>query len=703
MKHPYQNREVSAISFNERVLQEAEDTRNPLMERLRFLGIFSSNMDEFFKVRVASIQRQIELGKGDMAPILEVIGDKSRELDERFQAAYAGITAALAVEGVKIVTEKDVAAEGGRLAEWLTDYFRANVLPMMVPIIVDEHLQFPQLTDGALYFAVRMWGERPPYAILEIPSSLPRFVELPNGNIMYVDDVIRHCLNDVFYIFEYDRIEAYEFKISRDAELDIDNDFSESYVQKMERVLAQRKGGRPTRFVYDASIPPGLRILLIEALDITGDDTLIPGGRYHNMKDLMRFPGHRPDLFFPKPGPAPHPELTRDRTPMHQTVAQQDVLITYPYQSFDHLIRFLREAAIDPKVEEIKMTLYRAAHGSQVVNALVNAARNGKRVFVSVELQARFDELHNITIAEKLTEVGATVVFGVPPMKVHAKVLLIKRGALRIAGLSTGNFNEATGRLYVDSTLLTADKRLVNDVAEVFEFLDHASRTRTMAAPKFKHLMVSPFNARKTISKLIEREKDKRDDGYIFMKVNHLTDERMVKKLHEAASAGVRMDMIIRTTSALKPHPNIRAISILDRYLEHQRVFMFGEGKDRRVYLSSADLMERNLDWRVEAAFPVYSPTVLEQVEAMMRMQASDDYKARILDETQSNPYAGGATGTRRAQIETMAYFQKLYRDSLPHAAADGHADHLANGAAQGGSAQVFLENASTGCRPTAK
>jgi len=656
----HQIREVSTLSFNERVLQEAEDKRNPLMERLRFLGIFSSNMDEFFKVRVASIQRRIELGKKGLGAVLEKVGEKSRELDGRFRVAYANITSGLAGEGIKILTERDVDAQPNGLAPWLHDYFRVNVLPSLVPIILDRDRPFPQLHDGALYFGVKMWGKDPHYAILEIPAELPRFVELPNGNIMYIDDVIRYSLHDIFYIFDYDRIEAFEFKISRDAELDIDNDFSESYVRQMERELQQRKGGRPTRLVHDAAMTPGVIQLLRHELDITEDDTLIPGGRYHNMKDLMQFPSHRPDLVFEKIPPAPHPVLQHLRTPMLDTIREQDVLVTYPYQSFGHLIRLLREAAIDPTVVAIKMTLYRVADASQVINALVNAARNGKRIVVSVELLARFDEENNIQIAEALSEAGANVVFGVPPMKVHSKLLLIERAGVHYAGLSTGNFNEVTGRLYVDSALLTADPRLTKEVADVFDLLERASKMRMVAWPKFKHLLVSPFNTRRMLMRLLRREQQKGEDGYVFLKVNHLTDAKLIRRIYEAADAGVRMDFVVRTTYALRSHPNIRAISILDRYLEHQRVFIFGRGEERRVYMSSADLMERNLDWRIEAAFPIYDEALQQEVVDMMDLQVADACKARILDDVQSNEYVGGGNGVHRVQYETYEYLRSL-------------------------------------------
>ena len=660
MKNLSQIREVSVLAFNERVLQEAEDENNPLMERLRFLGIFSSNMDEFFKVRVAGVHRQIELGQKRMDAVLEAVAEESRDLDERFLAAYAAITERLAAAGIRILTESDIETNGTQLGPWLEGFFRQQVLPALVPIIVDDRHPFPQLVDGALYFGVKMLGHRPRYAILQIPSVVPRFIELPDGSIMYVDDVIRYCLNDVFYIFDYDRIEAFEFKISRDAELDMDNDFSEDYVRRMERELEQRKGGRPTRLVYDAAMPAGMLRMLMANLEISDEDTLIGGGRYHNMKDLMAFPSRRSDLVFPKREPASHPVLAQLRRPMVDAIREQDLLLTYPYQSFDHIIRMLREAAIDPKVRAIKMTLYRAAKGSQVVNALANAAHNGKQIVVSIELQARFDEAHNIELAERLSEAGALVLYGVPPMKTHGKLLLIERDDGRLAGLSTGNFNEATGRLYVDSALLTADPRLTDEVALVFDFLERAARMRMLHPPKFRHLLVSPFNTRRTILRLLERERKKGADGYVCLKVNHLTDPKVIRKIRAAAEAGVRMDLIVRTTYAMLPHPNIRAISILDRYLEHQRVYLFGRGEDRVVYMSSADLMERNLDWRVEVAFPVYAEPLKKQVADMMALQTTDTEKARILDADQSNRYVGGGAGQHRAQTETYEYFRGL-------------------------------------------
>lgn len=667
MNNIFQIREISTLSFNERVLQEAEDERNPLMERLKFLGIFSSNMDEFFKVRVASIQRRIELGKKGMSGLLEVVGDKARLLDERFRRVYADIIDELAGEGIQILNDEDLRETSPKTKAWVDKFFRDQVLPTLVPIIIHKNQPFPQLTDGSLYFGVVMSsrGEgdgKPRYAILEIPGELPRFVQLPNGNITYIDDVIRFSLNHIFYIFDYGSISAYEFKISRDAELNVDDDFSDSYIRKMERGLEKRKGGRPTRLVYDAEMPQALLELLCKELNITKHDTAIGGGRYHNMKDLMRFPNSRPDLSYDAMSPARHPVLDRERVPMLDVVKRRDVLVTFPYQSFDHLVRLLREAAIDPKVKSIKMTIYRAARSSQIVNALFNAVRNGKKVVLSVELQARFDEKQNMQIAEKLAEVGATVVYGMPPMKVHGKLLLIEREKFSVAGLSTGNFNETTGRLYVDSTLLTADPRLTREVAGVFNFLENAAKMRVLSPPKFKHLLVSPFNARKVFNKLLRREAKKGPDGYVFLKVNHLTDGKIINRIRAAADAGVKMDLVVRTTYAMLPHENIRAISILDRYLEHQRVFIFGKGADRAVYLSSSDLMERNLDWRLEVAFPIFDQELQQCVVDMMQFQTQDTHKARLLDETQANGYARDGAGGCRAQYETHRYLTRASR-----------------------------------------
>jgi len=656
----FYTREISVLSFNERVLQEAEDERNPLLERLKFLGIFSSNMDEFFKVRVASVQRRLELGEQKMTYLLEAIGEFSRELDERFRQAYETITRELENHGIRILTQEELYELAPSEYQWLSDYFKENILHTLVPVILQDKIPLPPLTDGALYFAIQMnMQDKKKYAVLEIPASLPRFVELPSGNIAYIDDVIRLFLTDVLYIFPFDDIEAYEFKISRDAELDIDNDFSEGYIRKMRKVLEQRKGGRPTRFHYDENMLKKLCKKLLKELKITEEDTVIAGGRYHNMKDLMNFPARRKDLLFEPLPPVKHPILDGPRVPVLDVVEKQDVLLTYPYQSFDHVIRLIRESAIDPDVEEIKMTIYRVASQSKIVNALINAARNGKKVFASIELQARFDEQHNIQIAERLSEAGVRVAYGVPPMKVHAKFLLIKKKNKSFVGLSTGNFHEKTARQYVDSILFTSNPAITEEVEEAFKLLDRSSGLPPLTPPDFEYLCISPFSLRKSLNRLINREKEKGSNGYIFLKVNHLTDTRIVKKLKEAADAGVKIDLVVRTTYAMPPHPNISAISILDRFLEHQRIYIFGKGEQTTIYMASADLMERNLDYRVECAFPIISPELKHQVLDIISFQIHDNFKARVLDERQTNRYVEHGKGTVRAQYATYEYFKQ--------------------------------------------
>ncbi len=661
----FYTREISVLSFNERVLQEAEDSRNPLLERLKFLGIFSSNMDEFFKVRVASVQRRLELGEQKMAYLLEVIGEFSRELDERFRQAYETITKELENHGIRILAKEDLYELSPSEFKWLSEYFKEDILHALVPVILQDKVPLPPLIDGALYFAIQMdMQDKKQYAILEIPSSLPRFVELPSGNIAYIDDVIRLFLVDVLYIFPFENIEAYEFKISRDAELDIDNDFSEGYIRKMRKLLEQRKGGRPTRFHYDEEMPKKLCKKLLRDLNVTEEDTVIAGGRYHNMKDLINFPAKRRDLLFEPLPSVEHPLLRGFRTPMLNIIEKQDILLTYPYQSFDYVQRLIRESAIDPNVEEIKITIYRVANQSKIINALINAARNGKKVFASIELQARFDEQQNIQIAERLSEAGVRVTYGVPPMKVHAKILLIKRKDRSFVGISTGNFNEKTAQQYVDSILLTSNPQITDEVEDAFKLLDRSSGLPPLTTPAFEYLWISPFSLRKSLNKLINREKDKGAEGYIFLKVNHLTDTKIIKKLREAADAGVHIDLVVRTTYAMSPHPNINAISILDRFLEHQRVYLFGKEPQSDIYLASADLMERNLDYRVECAFPVLALELKQQVLDMMSFQIHDNVKARILDERQTNRYVEHGKGTVRAQYATYEYFDRYLKTS---------------------------------------
>ena len=581
-------------------------------------------------------------------------------MDKRFNVTYEKVFKELRKQGVRLLSFEELMGQAEESLDWLAEHFHSEILPSLVPLIIDERRIFPQLDDNVPYLAVKMYGENPRYSILKIPTTLPRFVELLDGAIVYIDDVIRFYLDEIFHIFDYESAEAYEFKIVRDAELDMDNDFSADYVRRMEEELEQRKGGRPTRLVYDEAIPPVMLQILIKELGFGRDDTLVGGSRYHNMMDLIDFPNRRPDLSYTPDPVAPHPQLEQLKTPAMGVIEERDVLVNYPYQSFDNLIKLLRESAIDPDVSEIKITIYRLAAQSQVVNALINAARNGKSVVVSIELQARFDEERNILYADRLIESGATVLYGLPPMKVHGKFLFIRRNNKSFAGISTGNFNEDTSRVYVDSLVLTSDERITKEVDKVFDFLEKAARIRLVDPPKFKHLLVSPFNLRKRFESLIAEEKAKGENGYILIKINHLTDKRIIRKLCKAADAGVKIDLIVRTTHAMASHRNVRAISLVGRYLEHQRVYVFGQGDEQKVFLGSADWMERNLDWRLEMVFPIYAKYIRKEIMILLKAQLKDNCKARILEETQSNNYTSRNGRKVDAQKQAVVYYMQL-------------------------------------------
>lgn len=400
MKDSHPNREMSTLSYHERVLQEAEDPRNALMDRARFLGIYSAIMDEFFRSRVTSIRRAVDSGTRGKGAALDAVLARARALDRRFQRAYEAVVRALAGEGVCILSEDDIAPESDR-ASWLQDYFREAVLPNLDPVILDGGRDFPELVDGKVYFAVEMAGVDSHYALIALPADLGRFVQLPDGSIMYLDDAIRFSIGDAFPVFDYDTIDMYAFEMARDATLDIDDDFSEDYVRRLEEALASRGSGRPTRLVYDAAMPPALLDLIKKGMDIREDYALAAGGRYLRMKDWIDFPVSHSGRSLAAFTPASHPMLENEREPVLSTLAQRDVLVTAPYQAFENVLRLLRESAIDPRVDAIKISLYRLAPHSHVVHALTTAARNGKQVFVSIELQARLDEKRNCGTASR--------------------------------------------------------------------------------------------------------------------------------------------------------------------------------------------------------------------------------------------------------------------------------------------------------------
>ncbi len=657
---PYINREIAWLSFNERVLQEAADPTTPLIERVKFLGIFSNNRDEFYRVRVASVKRMLKLGKsaipligGDPKEILDTILKKVIEQQNRFEEVYQEILKELARNNIFIINEKQLDLTQ---KNFVKEYFTEEIISDLFPIMVDENKSFPYLKDKSSYLFVKLAAaeskKKNKFALIEVPTkNISRFVVLPaKANKKYIillDDVIRFCLNDIFAVYGLNAIEAYNIKLTRDAELDIDNDVSQSMMEKIAKGLKQRKKGLPVRLVYDGSMAKDMLQFMMKKLNFGKKDAPIPGGRYHNFKDFISFPNlGRTDLTYNNPHPLNHKYLSSPNSSILNTIKHHDLLLIYPYQSFDHIISLLREASVEPSVENIKITLYRVADSSKIANALINAIKNGKQVTVVVELQARFDEENNIYWANKLQEEGATVIYGVPKLKVHSKLFLItareKNKIVQYAHVGTGNFNEKTAKIYTDCSLITCDKRITDEVSNVFAFFTDNFKIGT-----YKHLAVSPFNMRKTFIALINKEiahAKAKKTAAIFIKVNNLVDREMINKLYEASKAGVKIKLIIRGICSLAcgvegVSDNIEGVSIVDKYLEHSRIFIFANGGEEKYFISSADWMSRNLDNRCEVAVPVYDREVQKQLKAIIDIQLSGNTKARILDKKLSNKY----------------------------------------------------------------
>ena len=683
----YNNREISWLSFNERVLQEAEDPTVPLFERIRFLGIFSNNLDEFFRVRVATVRRMLEYGKDDEALLGEYTADELYEKiqdiviqqQQKSQEIYRNIWQEMASENIFMLDEKLLSHEQG---VYVRKYFNNKVLPNIIPIMLSKSMKFPYLRDKSVYLAVKLSKAKAPdkfaYALIRVPTrSVSRFLVLPDqGNkkfVILVDDVIRFCLNEVFPIFNFDHYEAYTIKVTRDAELDIDDDISKSFMEKMEISLKKRKVGIPVRLIYDRDMPGDLLEFIVKKMKLDGEDKTVAGGRYHNHKDFMNFPeiGKSRHYYQALP-PVPHKDL-----PSHQSILkklrQKDVMLHYPYQSFSHFIDFLREVAIDPKVREIGITIYRVSETSKVMNALLNAIRNGKKVTVVIELQARFDEEANIFWSNKLQEEGAQVINGIPGLKIHCKLAWVQRkeknGLRNYAYIGTGNFHEGTARVYADKGFLTADPEIAGDVANMFEFFKH-----TYKHFNFKQIIVSPFSSRNFFIHKIDQEIANAKRGktaYMILKMNSLIDQMMIDKLYEASRAGVKIQLIIRGIFGLKTGDpelsrNIEAISIVDKFLEHTRVLLFANGGKDDIYISSADWMTRNLDRRIEVTCPIYSPEIRAELKELLRIQLRDNAKARILDGELTNLYNNQTNGIRyRAQEDYHTYIKKRHQNIL--------------------------------------
>ncbi len=689
MKIKYIPRDISWLSFNERVFQEATDKTVPLIERMKFLGIFSSNLDEFFRVRVATLNRLAEVKKGvsefigeDPAKLLKQIHKMVLAQQQEVENVYHSIVKELANHKIYLVDEKNLNKEQ---SAFVLKYFHEDVLPTLAPVMIESAPNFPYLSDKSIYFAIKLYrkGEVKKgmkYALMNIPTDvLPRFVVLPrqgeSRNIILLDNVIRFCLNEVFNVLEVDRAEAYTIKVTRDAELDIDQDLSKSIVEKIEKSVKDRKKGEPVRLVYDREIPDDLLQFILKKIQLKRSFNVIPGGRYHNFRDFINFPnvGNR-DLLYHYPAPLPHPELSKARS-LFSVIKKKDILLCYPYQSFNHVIDLLREASIDPKVTSIKMTLYRLAKKSSIVSTLANALKNGKSVTVVVELQARFDEEANIFWANHLKEEGAEVIYGISGLKVHSKLLLITReegnDIVTYGHIATGNFNEDTAKFYSDCTLLTSDERITDEISKVFHFYSN-----NFKIGNYENLVVSPFLMRKKFIKYINKEIKHAEEGkeaYITLKLNSLVDTELIKKLYQASEAGVKVKLIIRSSCSLVPgikglSENIEAISIVDKYLEHSRILVFCNGGDERIYLTSADWMYRNLDLRNEIAVPVYDKKIREKLKKIIDIQWHDNTKARILNDKQDNKYKPALPGEKkvRAQDEIYNYFKSRIKAHKP-------------------------------------
>ncbi|MFM7016981.1 MAG: polyphosphate kinase 1 [Bacteroidota bacterium] len=672
------NRDISWLSFNDRVLQEANDPSVPLLDRLKFLGIVSSNRDEFFRVRVASIKRLVRLGKKGE----EILGESPYQLldsiqriifrqQEEFDDSFHKILSELERKGIFLLNENQLTKDQGF---FVRDYFYENVQPALVPILLDNLNEFPVLKDRSIYFIIMLQkkGAKNKYALLEIPSDvMQRFVVIPKENkyIILLDDVIRYCLDDLFFSFDYENIKAFTIKITRDAELDLDQDVTKSLVKKVSESIKNRKKGVPTRLVYDESMPVDTLKFLLKKIKLNKEDQPIPGGRYHNFVDFMKFPSlNKLELKQNNTSVIPHNEIP-SRTSFFKILAKQDILLAFPYQSYSHVINLLREASMDPKVTSISITLYRIASNSRIINALINAIKNGKKVTAIVELQARFDEEANIRWANKLNDEGVKVIYGVPGLKLHSKLYLITRQEqnkiVNYAHIGTGNFNEDTAKLYSDFSLFTSDKRITDEVAKVFNFYND-----NLKIGIYKHLIISPFNARKKYIQLINNEIENVKNGkvgWIFLKMNSLTDSEMIKKLYEASNAGVKIRLIVRSICSLVPgihkvSENIEAISIVDKYLEHARVFVFANAGNSKVFLSSADWMTRNLDHRSEVGVPIYHEGIKEQLINFLEIQWNDNTKARSINVFQNNPYHHSKSKVKhRAQEEIYKSLEKIH------------------------------------------
>lgn len=674
------NRELSWLTFNDRVLQEAQDESVPLVQRLRFLGIFSNNQDEFIKVRVANLMRLTRIKDPKIlkqtngytaTELLALVNQHINHSQKLFEQTYTSILSEMEQEGIYILNETQLSK---KQKEFCRNFCSTEISQWLIPLMLRKTTQMPFLSGNKVYYAVKMSRQTSShhrYAILQLPinNTCKRFIELPSEkgrkDIIFIDDIMRLCLDEIFFVFNYDTISAHSFKFIRDAELTVDDDISKSLIEKMEDSLEERKHGEPVRLVFDKNMPEDLQQILASKLRLTSKE-ILPGGRYQMMRDLMKFPKVDPALEYDNPKPLTHPALNHF-SGIFEVIKKQDIFLNYPYHTFNHVIDFLREAAIDPKVKRIFITLYRTAEPSKVINALINAAKNGKEVIVLEELMARFDEEQNVENSDIMQKAGITVIHGFKGLKVHSKLILIERkenGANKgYMYVGTGNFNETTARIYSDFGLLTTDAQAVTDARAISDFL-----LNTHKHFRCKRLIVSPYFMRKQFETLIEREIHNRKKGkeaFICAKFNSLTDIRIIKQLYKASQAGVEIKLIIRGACCLIPgikgiSDNIKVISIVDKYLEHARLAIFHNDGEDVTYILSADWMTRNLDNRVEVGIPILDAEIRKTIKEVFDIQWADNIKARELTVPGKNNYVKKSSDKEvRSQTALYDYYKQ--------------------------------------------
>lgn len=679
----YYPKEISWLAFNERVLQEAEDKNTPVVERIRFLGIYSNNLDEFYRVRVADVKRMITISQNEeqheeaqaLTELLAAIQSKVRGLSARFDRAHRKVTKALQRYNIFILEHTDL-NEAQTL--WVQDFFRNNVLLHVAPILLDSKVELiERLNDSSVYLDVALHrpGRNTKYSVVEVPTNaISRFIELPSEkgdkrkNIILVDDAIKLCIHEIFRGFvKYETAEAFSFKITRDAEYSINDEIDESYVEKMSESMKQRLIAEPVRIIHDAGMPETMIADLRKRLRISSIDTMQAAGHYRNFKDFIGFPNVGRAYLEHQKLPRIRNKQFAEHDTVFDAINKQDILLFYPYHDFLHFTEFVRQAAFDPLVKHIRINIYRVASGSRIISSLIDAVDNGKKVTVVVELRARFDEENNIAWSKRMTDAGIKVVLGNPNVKIHSKLCIVsreERGKVRhYAHFGTGNFNEKTARIYTDLSLFTCNDELASEGIQVFDLIQNPYRK-----VRFNHLQVSPINSRSKIQSLIRQEIQHHaqgNKGKITIKINNLVDQELIDDLYRASQAGVKIRMIIRGMCSLIPgkkglSENIKIVSIVDRFLEHPRIMVFENAGDKKVYISSADWMTRNMDYRIEVGCPVYDETAKQTIIDLLELQFKDTLKARVIDETQTNAYVKrGNRKHLRSQIETHAYLSK--------------------------------------------